>query len=214
MNNFIGDNINAIRIHFGFSQDQLAEAAGVSQTTVSAWECGQSTPRKSNVQKIINAIPGIQFDDVMSEEQGFARKANRETRKFVPVPLYGSVAAGVPVEMIPAEDMKEGPAKFVDDDPDCFFVRVRGNSMSRRIQDTDFALVSPKYSEPNEHDMFLVAVNGDDATIKIVHMLENGIELIPDSYDPTYRPKIFDFGEEGTPAIRILGKIVWWCAAF
>ena len=150
----------------------------------------------------------------MSEEQGFARKVNRVPRAFAPVPLYGSVAAGKPIEMIPVEDTKEAPAKFVDDDPNSFLVRVRGNSMNKRIQDADFALVSPKYTEPNEHDMFLVAVNGNDATIKKLHVLKNGIELVPDSYDPTYRPRVFDFGEEGTPPIRILGKVVWWCAAF
>lgn len=214
MSNFIGDNVNAIRVHYGYSQEQLAEAAGVSQTTVSAWECGTSTPRKSNVQKLMNAIPGIQFDDVMSEERGFAHKVNRAARIFVPVPLYGSVAAGVPIEMIPVEDMKEAPARYVDDDPDAYLVRVRGNSMSRKVQDTDFALVSPKYTEPNERDMFLITVNGDDATIKKVRVLENGIELVPDSYDPTFRPVTIDYGDEGSPPVRILGKIVWWCSKF
>ena len=86
--------------------------------------------------------------------------------------------------------------------------------MNKSIQDTNFALVSPKHAEPNERDMFLVTVNGDDATIKRLHMLENGIELVPDSYDPTFRPRLFDFGDGSAPPIRILGKVVWWCAEF
>lgn len=215
MNNFIGNNINAIRIHYGLSQERFAEAIGTSQTTVSAWECGDSTPRKSNVDKILAALPDIQFDDVMSEENGFARRVNApKTSGFVPVPLHGRVAAGTPIEMLPADEMKEAPARFVDDDPQAFLVRVVGDSMSRQIHDGNFALVSPKYTEPNDRDMFLVTVNGDDATIKRIRRLANGIELLPDSYDPTYRPQVYDFGEQDTPPVRVLGKVVWWCREF
>lgn len=215
MSNFIGDNINAIRVHYGLTQEKFAAAISTSQTTVSAWECGESTPRRSNVEKILAAIPELQFDDIMSEERGFARRVNRpKSNSFVPVPLYGSVAAGMPIEMLPVDDMREAPARFVDDDPDCYLVRVSGNSMNRHIQDTDFALVSPKYTEPNERDMFLIAVNGDDATIKRLRVLENGVELVPDSYDPTYRPRILDFGDGSTPPFRVMGKVVWWCREF
>lgn len=120
----------------------------------------------------------------------------------------------MPIEMIQVDDVKEAPARFVDDDPGCYLVRVHGNSMNRRIQDSDFALVSPKYREANGRDMFLVTVNGDDATIKCVNRLENGVELVPDSYDPTFRPQVFDFGEPDAPPVSILGKVVWWCAEF
>ena len=37
MENYIGDNIHAIRGNFGLSQEQLAAIAEVSQTSVSAW---------------------------------------------------------------------------------------------------------------------------------------------------------------------------------
>lgn len=215
MSNFIGNNINAIRIHYGLSQERFAEVIGTSQTTVSAWECGESIPRKSNVDKMLAALPDLQFDDVMSEERGFANKVNGfKSRGFVPVPLHGRVAAGIPIEMLEVDDMSEAPSRYVDDDPQAFMVRVVGDSMNRHIHDGEYALVSPKYTEPNDRDMFLVTVNGYDATIKHVRRLANGIELLPDSYDPTYRPQVYDFNEMDTPEIKILGKIVWWCKEF
>lgn len=215
MSNFIGNNINAIRIHYGLSQERFAEVIGTSQTTVSAWECGESIPRKSNVDKMLAALPDLQFDDVMSEERGFANKVNGfKSRGFVPVPLHGRVAAGIPIEMLEVDDMSEAPSRYVDDDPQAFMVRVVGDSMNRHIHDGEYALVSPKYTEPNDRDMFLVTVNGYDATIKRVRRLANGIELLPDSYDPTYRPQVYDFNEMDTPEIKILGKIVWWCKEF
>jgi len=215
MNNFIGNNINAIRVHFGLSQEQLAEATGISQTTISAWECGESAPRKSNVMKIVNAIDGIQFDDIMSEEYGFAKKALKQPPSpFEPVPLLGRISAGEPIAMDAFEDAREAPLKFKADDPDVFLLRVEGDSVNKVIPNGNFALISPKYREPNEHDLFAVCVNGYDATIKHVKKLANGFMLIPDSHDPTYRPTIYDYNDETTEEVTILGKVVWACMPY
>lgn len=200
----IAENIKRLRTEHEWTQEQLAKKVNVTRATVTQWETGWSQPRMGAVQRLAGAF-NVSVSEIVDNVRGSG---------FVPVPLYGSVAAGVPIEMIPVENTKEAPARYVDDDPNAYLVRVKGNSMSRRMQDTDFALVSPKYTEPNEHDMFLVTVNGDDATIKKVRVLENGVELVPDSYDPTFRPVTIDFGEENAPPVRILGKIVWWCSSF
>ena len=207
-------NIYAIRNHFGYNQTDFAEKVGVSQVTVSNWETSEHDVSRESIQKIMDAF-SVSYDDVKSDDSGFAAKLNgRNGSGFVPVPLYGLVAAGTPIEMLPVDDTKEAPARYVDDDPSCYLVRVRGNSMNHHIQDGNYALVSPKYAEPNDRDMFLVTVNGDEATIKHVRKLANGVELIPDSYDPTYRTRIVDFNEEDAPPVKVLGKIVWWCKDF
>ncbi len=193
----------------GWSQQQLADAIGATQQSIQRYESGARDIKTSVILKLSAAL-GVTVSYLL----GMDSTPNDSMRSFVPVPLYGSVAAGTPIEMIKAEEMKEAPARFVVADPDAYLVRVRGNSMSRIIPDGSFALVSPHETAVNDRDMFLVTVNGDDATIKRVHRLENGVELVPDSYDPTFRPRVFDFGEEGTPAVRVLGKIVWWCAEF
>lgn len=81
MENYIGDNIHAIRGNFGLSQEQLAAIAEVSQTSVSAWECGQTIPRFSNAVKIVESLPSLTMDDVYSQvlgrAQGIAASASR-----------------------------------------------------------------------------------------------------------------------------------------
>ena len=201
----IGENIKRLREEAGMSQEQLAEKLEKTRSAISQYESGKIVPRMGVIEDLATIFDVSKSVIIGEQYMG---------KGFSPVPLYGRVAAGTPIEMLVAEDIKEAPAKFTDDDPDAYLVRVVGNSMSRRIQDGDFALVSPKYTEPNDHDMFLVTVNGDDATIKCVRVLENGIELVPDSYDPTYRPKVFDYNDDTTPPIRIIGKIVWWCAGY
>jgi hypothetical protein len=58
--------------------------------------------------------------------------------------------------------------------------------------------------------VYAVTVNGDCATIKRVRRLANGCELLPESTDPTYRPELYDFSEEGTPEVRSTGRVVWY----
>ena len=210
----ISENIDAIMAEFDIPASSIARAAGVSEASVSDWRNKGVIPRKQNIDKLCEHF-GLVQDDILSDASGFAAKVSRRVGKgFVAVPLHGRVAAGIPIEMLEVNDMSEAPARYVDDDPQAFMVRVVGDSMNRWIHDGEYALVSPKYTEPNPHDMFLVTVNGYDATIKHVRRLANGVELIPDSYDPTYRPQVYDFNEDDTPAIKILGKIVWWCKEF
>lgn len=210
----ISENIDAIMAEFDIPASSIARAAGVSEASVSDWRNKGVIPRKQNIDKLCEHF-GLVQDDILSDASGFAAKMARRVGKgFVAVPLHGRVAAGTPIEMLGVDDMSEAPSRYVDDDPGAFMVRVVGDSMNRHIHDGEYALVSPKYTEPNDRDMFLVAVNGYDATIKRVRRLANGIELMPDSYDPTYRPQVYDFNEDDTPAIKILGKVVWWCKEF
>lgn len=210
----ISENIDAIMAEFDIPASSIARAAGVSEASVSDWRNKGVIPRKQNIDKLCEHF-GLTQDDILSDASGFAAKVSRRVGKgFAPVPLHGRVAAGIPIEMIEVDDVKEAPARYVDDDPHAFMVRVIGESMNRIIHDGMLALVSPKYTEPNGRDMFLVAVNGHDATIKRVHKLANGIELVPDSFDPTYRARIYDFNEDDVPTIKIIGKVVWWCKDF
>lgn len=214
MSNFIGDNINAIRIHKGLSQEQLAKAAGVSQTTISAWECGSSTPRKANVYKLIEAIPSLDFDAVMSEDRGFAKRVMRTSRRtsddgYANVPVYGEIAAGTPIDMTEIYDEFPVPQKIMDKYPNSGLVRVEGDSFNRRLPNGCYALIDFAQREPNERDAFAVCVNGYAATIKRVKKLANGYELTPHSYDPTYLPIVYDYNRDDTDEVTIIGKVVW-----
>lgn len=208
MNNFVGDNINAIRVHYGLSQADFGEAVGVSQTTVSAWECGDSTPRKANVDAVVEAFPGITFDDVMGEMDGYARRASRRT-PMAEVPVYGSIAAGAPLEMLAVEDTGHVPPEVASAHPRAFFLRVKGESMNRILPDGCLALVDPCETVERPGQPYAVCVDGCEATVKRVRPLANGFELSPDSTDPTYKPVVYDYGVAGTETITVIGRVVW-----
>ena len=71
--------------------------------------------------------------------------------------------------------------------------------------------MASKARRPYEYDH---TVNGFDATIKRVRVLENGYELIPDSNDPTFRSQIYDYNEPDTDLVTVIGQVVWYMVPF
>lgn len=132
------------------------------------------------------------------------------------VPFFGEIVAGAPIEI---DDLGcycskvEIPIPYIvhEKHPRSFLLRVVGNSMDRKIPNGYNALIDPDENEPNEHDAFAIYVNGDSATIKRVKKLENGYELIPDSYDPTCLPIVFDHNNpvDQEKTVTVLGKVVY-----
>lgn len=190
------------------SQEKFAQMIGLTQQNYWKYENGVQGLRSDLIEKICSTF-GCSAEWLLCLDL-----KPMAIRGFSAVPLLGRIAAGEPIQMDEVDDTREAPTKYKVDDESVFLLRVEGDSVNRIIRDGDFALVSPKYREPNEHDLFAVCINGHDATIKHVKKLANGFMLIPDSHDPTYRPQIFDYNDENTSEITIIGKVVWACMAY
>ena len=120
----------------------------------------------------------------------------------VRVPIVGSVAAGVPI--MAAEDIEnsvELPAGWAP--PGGFLLKVRGDSMEgAHIVDGDYVLVKPQPAARNGD--VVVALIGDDATVKRFHRIGQTIRLVAEN--PTFDP-IEIREKEGTP-VRLVGRVV------
>lgn len=134
---------------------------------------------------------------------------------YTKVPLYGSIAAGTPLEMIEVDDSFPIPAEMAARHPSAFLLKVKGESMNRKLPNGCYALVDPERKDPVlDNRAYAVCVNGCDATVKRVKKLNNGFELVPDSTDPTYKPTLYDYGVEGTETITVMGEVVWYAVPF
>lgn len=213
MENYIGRNIKAFRGQKGFSQEGLGKIIKLSQTAESAWEDGKSLPRKKNIDRLFAAFPDLTHDDIFSAEHGFAVKAlNREAgADVVDVPLYGSIAAGAPIEMIQAEGSMPVPGALYNAHPGSYFLRVSGESMNRSLPNGCVALVDPA-ADFVDGKIYAVRVDKTDATVKYVQRKTNSVDLIPNSYDPRFKRHSYPFGEDGEGEVEILGRVVWYCA--
>ena len=129
------------------------------------------------------------------------KRVRAESRR---VPILGSVQAGVPVSAI--EDVV-GYVALDEDGPEgeeFFALRVRGDSMEPRFMEGDTVIV--RRQDDAESGDVVVALTGDDATIKQLRKRDDGVMLVPfnHAYDPLYFPARAPESE----SVRILGKVV------
>lgn len=203
--------LKTLRRRKGVSQEKAASDLGVALGTYRTWEQCKFMPRDNALLKQIADYLGTSIEALFGYDMmppGTIEMPNSNGMRYVPV--YGAIAAGTPVEMQEVERHAPVPEEVMGKHPASFLLRVEGDSVNRRIINGYYALVDPEEAEPtNDRDLFAICVNGDSATIKRYRQLANGCELLPDSYDPTYRPIMFDYGQDDTPLVTIIGKVVY-----
>lgn len=207
----IAANISAIRTDLGLSQEQFAEAIGTSQTTISAWENGQD-PRRSNIEQLLERFPQYSLEDIYGVETGFAKTLGRPAPRRVPcAPLFGSIAGGSLIEMLPVTEYVEIPASMLARYPHAFYLRISGESMNRVIPNGSFALIDPSQQELIDGQLYALRVNGSDATIKRVRVTLTTVTLVPESFSPSFEPAEFE-RVAAHESIESIGRVVWFCA--
>lgn len=131
------------------------------------------------------------------------RKSQDKPSRLSPIPLIGTVAAGMPIlaeenmlgEVLVEEDLAKGDL--------CFALKIEGESMkSAGIGDGDIVIV--RRQPLAECGDIVVALVDGEATVKRLFFRENVIELQPDSPVKKYRP--IAIGPETD--LRIVGKVV------
>lgn len=205
----IPENIDALLVKYDITGESLARIAGVEPSSVTRWRNG-SQMRKEPLRKMCEYF-GLTEDDILSTRFGLAAKEHGlcSSDGYVDIPVYGEIAAGIPIEMAEIDSTFPVPLRIRAKYPDSGLVRVDGDSFNRRLPNGCLALIDFSQREPNEWDAFAVCVNGRAATIKRVKRLANGYELIPYSYDPTYTSIIYDYNRDDTEEVTIIGKVVW-----
>ena len=189
----------------GLTTDQLSKRSGVPKGTLNKLLNGETAnPRGDTLRKIAEALGyPVEVFYARTEEE-FSLHSLRNAGDILPVrnhrmPLMGEIAAGLPIyadeqmEIISCDDSNKGD----------FALRVRGDSMTgARIQDGDIVFIR---SQEDVDDGEIAAVLLDnEATLKRVYHIKNGLQLIP--MNSKYAPMVFTFDE--CDSIRILGKAV------
>lgn len=206
-----GYRISEARMAKGWSQQRLAEELGTTQQTIQRYESGSRDVKSGTIIKLSKAL-GVTVAYLLGMTDNSS--APDTSLQFVDVPLYGSIAAGTPIEMIPVDDMHPIPIKVRDKHPDSFLLKVEGESMNKVLPNGCYALIEPCNEITRDNDPYAICVNGFNATIKRVKKLANGFQLVPDSTDPTYPVQTFNYNEPDTEEITVIGKVVWYCIPF
>jgi len=125
------------------------------------------------------------------ERKGYIKRSYNESRaieilpteatpRAIELPVFGSVAAGVPIESMEQGETMCVPDTFVRRGGNHYVLRVRGNSMiDEQIRDGDFVVINERRSADNG-EMVIALVNCTSATVKKLYRERDGrIRLQP-----------------------------------
>lgn len=191
----------------GYSDAEIGKRLGVNRSTISRWKSGEQSPPLPKIREIaifFGVHPTIFVDERISELPKLIGTSQL-------VPLYGSIAAGVPLEMIEVIEYIEIPLNVALRYPKAFLLKVNGDSMNKIVPNGMYALIDPTDDIKNG-DPVAVNVDGFEATLKRFYQLHNTIVLEPESYNPEHKPQIFDCTTSECEEIKVIGKMVWFMA--
>ena len=156
----------------------------------------------------IASTNGVRYYLGLLEKGGHVKRSGRISRGIGPtapvsapgIPILGRVAAGQPIL---AEENHEGtiePLEMFGDPKGLFALKVRGDSMVEAgILPGDFVIVH--HQERANSGEIVVALVGDEATVKYYRPKEDSVELVP--ANPKYEPIVV--AEESD--FRIIGTV-------
>lgn len=205
MKSTIGERLREARENKEMDQATLAARVGIVTRTLQRWEKGEQVPDGLYINKIAK-VTSVQASWLLTGEgemyQAPVRPDNvypltpsgRRNVHLVDLPLISAVPAGKVATMFHPDYVDDYVT--VDDvkDPGAFALKVKGNSMSPRIEDGDIVIVSPQ-QEAHSGDICVIRVSGED-TLKKVKFEGNYIHLIPlnTDFEPvTVKKKDVDF---------------------
>lgn len=188
----------------GKDRKELATIWGFPYSTVTEWVNGKKYPRMDRIEIMANYF-GIEMSDLIEDRESSQSKAHR-------IPVYGKVAAGIPLEMVEdIIDYEEIPAKW-GDPSDFFCLQIEGNSMEPRIANGDVVVVK-KQADADTGDVVIFSVNGERASCKRLRKMDDGLMFIPFNSNE-HDPKMFLWDEVKDLPVQILGKVVELRAKF
>lgn len=192
------NNIRKLRKEKKLSQKELADILFVNQTAVSQWEREETSPNKTTLEKMCEF-----FDTTSDYILGYTNE--KIHKKAIRVPVFGHVAAGIPIDAIEDildyEEISESEARGRE----FFALKIKGRSMEPRIYNGDIVIVR-RQSTVDNGDIAIILVNGDEATCKKIKKTPEGVMLIP--LNPDYDTMFYSNSDIEQLPVSILGKVV------
>lgn len=123
----------------------------------------------------------------------------------ISIPVVGRVSAGFPIL---ATENLEGyafaPSSKLKPGYDYFYLIVKGDSMNLKFNEGDLVLVQ-KQDDLENDEIGVIAINGDDATVKKFKKQNGLVILEPMSTNPENTVQVYN--PEKIP-VKIMGKVI------
>lgn len=192
------NRLRVLREEMGLLQSEIASKMGVTTATYSNYETEKRDMSTDMVLKLSQFF-GVSADYLLGKTS--IRKENIQATKIL---VYGSIPAGIPLEMIEdILDVEEISADMAKSGKQFFGLKIKGNSMEDKYKDGDIVIFEKSDTFENGQDC-VVMVNGYEGTFKRVYKSDNGLILQPLNKE-LYAPMVFSKEQVESLPIKIIG---------
>ena len=201
-------NIRAKRIFnaiekSGYSYPELSKITGISKSSLQRYATGETQKIPIDCIEKIALATGTDSRYLMGWDDDIS--SSERKKPVLRIPVYGQVAAGIPIEAIEDIDDYEEVDSSTVPHGEYMALRIKGRSMEPRMMEGDVVIVRLQ-DDVDSGDTAVVLVNGGEATCKKIKKTPDGVILI--STNPVYEPMFFSNQEIIDLPVRILGKVV------
>lgn len=188
----------------GQTPSAVCKILNFSNATATHWKNGKA-PNSKSLQTIAEY-----FDVPVDYLLGQPSRHQKPVSGGVRIPVFGDVAAGIPILAIEnydsddPDDWEEISQKMASGG-DYFALRIHGDSMEPKISNGDIVIVRIQDTVEN-NEIAIVRVNGEEATCKRVQKTPEGLALLPTN--PSYEPMFFTPKQVRELPVEIIGRVV------
>lgn len=176
------------------SPSSVCRKVGIAPATFSCWT-DESVPRKATLMRIAEYF-GVSVETLTGD---------KPTGKGVRIPVFGSVAAGIPIEAITDIEDYEEITEALAATGEFVALKIKGDSMQPMMLEGDTVIVRVQ-DTIETGEIAVVMVGGSEATCKKVRRTADGVVLIP--LNNAYDPMFYTNAEIESLPVRIFGKVV------
>ncbi|MCP9136839.1 helix-turn-helix domain-containing protein [Acinetobacter baumannii] len=206
----LGTRLKNLRKSKKLTQQQVADAIGVSKTSVIYWEKDENLPKYDSLMTLAQIL-GVTSDYLLNGKRGDSLDKNVTAPfpivgRLVPVISWVQAGTWTNADSVPiGTEFKE----WLPPNPKCgkngYGLIVVGESMSPDFRPSDKIYVNPDFqiSDLKTGDLVIVACDGEtEATFKKLIVESNGMYLEP--LNPKWHEKIIPLRE----GCKLVGKVV------
>lgn len=198
------NNLATIRNARGLTQQEVANFLDVTRQCYGHYESGRRDIDNDTLVRLADWYE-VSTDYLLGRSNDYVR-----------IPVYGSIAAGIPIEAITdydpenADDWEEISEELARNGAH-IALRIRGSSMEPRMKTGDVVIIRIQPDVENG-DIAAVRVNGSEVTCKKISKSAEGLMLIP--LNPDYETTFYTPAQIESLPVCIIGKVVELRAKF
>ncbi len=201
MQDSIGSRIKKSRIEKGLTQDEVARLMDVTRGAVANWEHNRSLPPAKCFPRLAQVL-GVSVAYLQMETDYPYSNEIPMPDDVLKIPIIATVKCGTDGLAFEEDGGFINVQKKHGDDLRAF--RCKGDSMiGAGIHDGDVAIVRIQDSVESG-ELAIVVINGDEGTLKKVHIQADAIIL--ESANPNYPPRVFTGVDKAI--VHIVGKVI------